>query len=319
MAIQYFPRIDEYSAIKITEELIHKSVAEASVMAAVSHPDAYYYPTASVQVSESTLREFRREVMKVAEELNFPNTLNPERARKLDQKLSGILFNKLDLIPAEAANPEVWNFLTLVVLPDISKWRFPNEKKILDYNRWLGEDRNVLRKLWWREATLGNDLNRHLGEDEAVGIMERPLLAGQTNVARAMVKALLKVEEEFPGTARSKLLRVGAVNLRRYVPFTAFEFFSEKQIDEFVLSVFRSSGAAYVEELRKEKEQQISKTGQEKLDLEKPADDEDNQRVNQLASLTSQKEELGRSSRSDSVARGPSEKPKSFIDKLLGK
>lgn len=277
MAIQYFPRLDEYTAIKIIEELVHKTVADASKMAAVNHPDAYHYSTASVQVSEETLREFRREVMQIADDLNFPQPLNKNRARELDQRLSQALFNKLDLIPAEAANSDVWNFLSLVILPDISKWRYPNEKKILDYNRWLGGDRNVIRKLWWREATLGHDLNSRLGEDEAVGIMERPLLGGQTNVARAMVRALLKVEEEFPNTARSELLRAGAVNLRRYAPFTAFEFFSEPQIDEFVLNVFRSSSEAYVEKRRKEKEEKELTSGQEKLDLEKGDTIEDNQ------------------------------------------
>lgn len=161
--------------------------------------------------------------------------------------MSFLLSKELELIPAEAANPEIWNFLTLVLLPDVAKWRYPNPSNIVDYSRWLGGHRNVFRKLWWREVTLGKELNGELGEDEAVGIMERPLLGGQAPVARAMASALIQMEKEFPDQPRSELMRAGAVNLRRYTPFTAFEFYSEDQIKEFVLDVFRSSSEAYVQ------------------------------------------------------------------------
>jgi len=251
MAIRYFPRIDDLRAIEIIKELNNKSVSEASDMASTNHPAVYYYATAAVTVSEEQLNEFRKQVMEVAFDLGFPANLNKNRARDLDQRVSAILFQNLDLVPAEAANKEVWNFLTLVVLPDIAKWRYPNETKKPDYDRWLGGDRNVVRKLWWREAVLGHELNSQIGEDEAVGIMERPMLSGQAPIARAMVKALLIAEKEFPKTARSELLRAGAVNLRRYLPFTAFEMLSEERLEEFVLNVFRASSQAYVE---KEKE-----------------------------------------------------------------
>lgn len=257
MAIQYFPRIDDLRAIEIIKELNAKTVSEAVELASTNHPAAYHYATAAITVSEEQLLSLRQRVKKVAEELGFPIELNRNDARELDQKISTILFQDVDLVPAEAANKEVWNFLTLVVLPDIAKWRFPNQSKKPDYDRWLGGHRNVIRKLWWREAVLGHDLNSKIGEDEAVGIMERPMLSGQASIARAMVKALLQSEEEFPNTARSELLRAGAVNLRRYLPFTAFEMLSEERIEEFVLKVFRESSQAYVEKQKELKNAEI--------------------------------------------------------------
>lgn len=247
MAIQYFPRIDDLRAIEIIKELNKKSVAEAADMASFTHPAAYYYATAAQTVPEQQLQEFRDEATSIAFSLGFPEKLNTIRARELDQRLARILSESLELIPAESANKEVWNFLTLVVLPDIAKWRYPNEGQKPDYDRWLGGNRNVIRKLWWREAVLGHELNSQIGEDEAVGIMERPMLSGQASMARAMVKALLQAEKEFPGTARSELLRAGAVNLRRYLPFTAFEMLPEYKLENFVLDVFRTSSQAYVD------------------------------------------------------------------------
>lgn len=247
MAILYFPRIDDLSATTITREMLDRSPAELSEDASSSHPSQFYYPTAAHFVSEEKLLDFRREVLKVAREFNFPDPGSLAQRRSFDQKISNMLFQDLDLTPAEAANREVWNFLTLVLLPDIAKWRYPNENRQVDYPRWLGDDRNVIRKLWWREATLGRELNSMIGEDEAVGIMERPLLGGQTKVARSMVKALLIVEKEFPQAARSELFRACAVNLRRYTPFTALEFFSESEADEFVLRVFRDASQSFIE------------------------------------------------------------------------
>lgn len=247
MAIQYFPRIDDLKAIEIIQELNEKSAAEAVELSGLSHPSAYYYATAAQTVSEQQLQAFRDEATAVAFSLGFPEKLNTLRARQLDQRLARILSENLDLIPAEAANKEVWNFLTLVLLPDIAKWRYPNDTKKPDYDRWLGGNRNVIRKLWWREAVLGHELNSQIGEDEAVGIMERPMLSGNASMAREMVKALLQAEKEFPGTARSELLRAGAVNLRRYMPFTAFEMLPEDKLGEFVLQVFRTSSQAYVD------------------------------------------------------------------------
>lgn len=253
MAIQYFPRLDESHAIKITEELVKIPVAEASKLASFTHDSSYYYPTAAHFVSEETLKTFRSEVIEIADDLGFPAALNTNDARALDHRLSRLLFQKLELVEAEAGNAEIWNFLALVVLPDITKWRYPNEKNVLDYNRWLGGDRNVLRKLWWREATLGNELNSQIGEDEAVAIMERPLLGGQPLVARAMVKALLEVGKNYPAHARSDLMRAGAVNLRRYAPFTAFEIFEEEEIESIVLEIFRDSSLRYVEQQQRKK------------------------------------------------------------------
>lgn len=245
MAIEYYPRIDDPAAIRLISDLVKKTPVEAQEMATTRHDHQYYYPTAAQFVSEETLTDFRNKVINMAGELGFPHSTSSDQRRTFDQEMSYLLSTELELIPAEAANQEIWNFLTLVLLPDVAKWRYPNPSNVIDYSRWLGGHRNVFRKLWWREVTLGRKFNRELGEDEAVGIMERPLLGGQAPVARAMVSALLKMEEEFPDQPRSELMRAGAVNLRRYTPFTAFEFYSEEQIEEFVLEVFRSSSAAY--------------------------------------------------------------------------
>lgn len=272
MAIEYYPRIDDSAAIRLIADLIQKTPAKSGEMATTRHDHQYYYPTAAQFVSEEKLEGFRNSVIEMVSELGFPQSSSSDQKRTFDQEMSFLLSKELELIPAEAANPEIWNFLTLVLLPDVAKWRYPNPSNVLDYSRWLGGHRNVFRKLWWREVTLGKELNSELGEDEAVGIMERPLLGGQAPVARAMASALMQMEKEFPDQPRSELMRAGAVNLRRYTPFTAFEFYSEDQIKEFVLEVFRSSSKAYVQKKTRKAPGEVNIPEAEKPEKKKPKD-----------------------------------------------
>ena len=48
--------------------------------------------------------------------------------------------NSLEIIPADAAHDETWNFLTLVVFPDVAVQRFPD----MHVDRMIGTPRNVL-------------------------------------------------------------------------------------------------------------------------------------------------------------------------------
>lgn len=268
MAVEYYPRINDPAAIRLATELIKITPADAAVLATTRHDHQYYYPTASQFVQESVLGNFRDAAIAIASDLGFPHQASSNQKRKFDQEMASLLSTNLELIPAEAANDGIWNFLTLVLLPDLAKWRYPNPAGAVDYNRWLGGQRNVFRKLWWREVTLGQELNSQIGEDEAVGIMERPLLGGQALVARAMVRALLTVEKEFTDQPRSELMRAGAVNLRRYAPFISFEFYTEEQIDEFVLKAFRTSSVRYVE--KNQSRVQAIEVPQEAASLEAP-------------------------------------------------
>lgn len=99
----------------------------------------------------------------------------------------------------------MWNFLTLLVLPDVAVWRFPGRAD----ERLLGRSRNVFSRLWWRGEVVGADLidvRSGLGEDELVNIMERPTLAANPTVARSLARIILERGAEVP-VARSELMR----------------------------------------------------------------------------------------------------------------
>ena len=160
MAITYFPRLTNSVAISLIGDFSRFSdPSELTQFAATRHEMQYHDPLATLLVEESELSEVRKKIVALANELGFPEQLGRQAVRNFDQPAADILYNSIDLVPAEAANGEIWNFLTLVLLPDIAAWRYPNIDAKYDFERWLGGDRNVFRKLWWRQATLGKTLN----------------------------------------------------------------------------------------------------------------------------------------------------------------
>ncbi|MBV7293009.1 hypothetical protein [Corynebacterium sp. TAE3-ERU16] len=245
MTTKNYPRLGYAASVRLIERMNRVELATLARTASTSHPQQYDYPTAINTCSESELAELRIRALEIAKRHGYPERSTRSNKKSLfDRDMSALLYGKLDLIETEAAQEEVWNFLTLVVLPDIAKWRYENSGNSLSYNRWLGGKRNVFRKLWWREATLGNALNSKIYEDEAVSVMERARLSGQPAVARAMVRGFLDSVERYPDTARTVLMRAGALRVRQLVPILCLESLTEDELDVLILDVFRKSSEA---------------------------------------------------------------------------
>lgn len=111
-----------------------------------------------------------------------------------DRALGRVLHRELDITAAEAGRPEVWNFLTVMVFPELVSVRFgadPNRARV------FGGPRNVLRRTWMREDVLGELLHEGappLGEDELVGLLERSALARCRPLVRALARRILDHE-----------------------------------------------------------------------------------------------------------------------------
>lgn len=111
-------------------------------------------------------------------------------ASRFDLALASALHTSLSIVPGDAAHDETWNFLTLVVLPDIAVLRFPE----MHPDRFFGTNRNVLRRAWLRRDTLGDltdSSERPLGEDEMVGLFERSSMSRNRDLVRAAARTVM--------------------------------------------------------------------------------------------------------------------------------
>ncbi|WP_151530101.1 MULTISPECIES: hypothetical protein [Corynebacterium] len=246
MNATYYPRVTTFHVRDTIEQMCTSDAVELSRLSATSHPMMFSYQGHVADLSFH-LKDLRVQLVQLAGECGFPQS-SVEQFRRFDQQASHILYEHLNLIPSEAASIEVWNFITIVLLPDIAKWRYPNPSNKKNYDRWIGENRNTFRKLWWREYILGHELNSQLGEDEASGIMERSRIGGDPKLARVLASALVETSQRFPDISRSELMRRGILNFRRRIPVTAFELYSEHELRERLISIFTEAAESFAVE-----------------------------------------------------------------------
>lgn len=234
-------RIDRQDAVKIVNEMSTKSVEECADLASTNHRMAYGPPVFTRLVTSEELEQIRADVLAIAETYGHPRR-EGEKSNHLsnfDVKVGDYLLSSLALAPADAGLEETWNFLSLVLLPDVAAWRFKNRSKNPEYDRWIGRPRNVFRKTWWRSYSLGPELNATLGEDEGVNIMERPTFGMNPVLARSIATVHRDLSTSFNDSySKSELLRLFMVQLGKLSSIINLDAYSETEATKMFREIY---------------------------------------------------------------------------------
>ena len=231
-----YPRLDSTPARALLADRANCDLAQLYELATTSHPLAAPSPTGGHPAPESKLVQVRDAIRQVAIQAGYPNSLPRGTEQSFDRPCGAALFRTMDIVPADAADPGVWTFLSLVLVPEIGMWRFPSGTE----ERLLGTPRNVLRRLWWRAWTFGEDLDaaptgcQPLGEDEFVQIMERPSLGGNRRTARALRNAIWRAEVSGSKAPRSELMRELTRRFRAVRSHIAVDVLTEPQLAQLL-------------------------------------------------------------------------------------
>jgi hypothetical protein len=191
------------------------------------------------------LTEIQQTVRKIADDHGWPEPLNRVTGTAFDRAVSADLYRLMRIVPADAASEDVWSFLSLVVLPDVAFWRWPNPNRTVGYERLIGRPRNVFRRLWTRIHTLGEDLGTRLYEDEAVQILERPIFGADPRTAKTVASAHVAAAGDI--TARTALLRVTALRLRRLAVVVCLESLADAELTAVVDEVIEDALATLLD------------------------------------------------------------------------
>lgn len=211
-------------------EYKEKTVKELELQARSQHESAVFVATGGARVSEDKIREVRKAVLELAAVAGFPEKPSVEVRNTFDLAVARYLHSGLAMVPAEAAAGDIWAFLALVVLPDVSYWRFANPPG----DRVLASDmtRHVLGRLWWR-AQLVFESGRadpyssldQIGGEAFGQIYERRASLGASPV---VVRSILRVWSELdPSFQKRSVLRDFLKRLLRLRAFIVFEAQSE--------------------------------------------------------------------------------------------
>ena len=236
---------------RLAAELAALTIEDCRRRRATSHRQAVYLPTGgSAKASEQHLQELASALTQIAESHGYPR----EQARNTDA--DGEWAEKLHLMlkvtPHQAAHDGMWHFMTLVLVPDLVRWRWgvtSDGDRVSD--RWITvshRGRNTFGRLWWRSEVLlvlGSQepytLVHALTEDELVQIMERPSLSGNRRLSRITAELLLKTSAANPKISRADLLRDQQKRILRLGAFLELQMPSDAELKELVRETFKKS------------------------------------------------------------------------------
>jgi hypothetical protein len=141
----------------------------------------------------------------------------------------------------QAARPDIWPYLTLVVLPEIAIARFgPNKSGRLPLERYAAGRRNIFHRLYLRSSILGDmldDPELSLYEDELVGLVDRSL-SSDHRLARLVS---LQIGQLRPGGGRRETVRNALKSLQYEMRVTDVATLSDYDIQKIVFEIFDAS------------------------------------------------------------------------------
>jgi hypothetical protein len=147
-----YPRLLDGAARELHRTWLETPQAELREAPALRHPSAVFATTGGRRVTPDELRDLRDQIVKAAERAGFPGEGRRQDRTVFDLEVARLLHERAGLVAAEASVRSIWAFLALVLLPDVSSWRYPG----LPVDRVLGTDitRHVWGRLWWRAHLL---------------------------------------------------------------------------------------------------------------------------------------------------------------------
>lgn len=217
------PRIPREAAREIIAEA--REVPPARLASSMPREvSVHLSPVGGRRIEDAELRALREALVEVAERHGYPEARSQSGDVSFDADAAVVLRAGLDISPNEASAEEVWSYLTCCWLLDLALWRFGGGA---DERRLYGDiNRNAFRRLWWRAEILGvaggpDGPFRGLGEDELVSIMERPTLARDARLARAIVTVFSDAAPTLRdrGLRRMDVMRDVTKRILRLTPF----------------------------------------------------------------------------------------------------
>ncbi|MEU5849641.1 DUF6339 family protein [Saccharopolyspora shandongensis] len=243
-----YPRLLSGQAKPLYHEYLGLSISELVQRVDTNHDSAVYVAIGGDRVSDEKLKELRKLVVDLAAEAGFPEKPDPHSQTTFDQRLAILLHSESGLTPAEAASGDIWAFLALILMPDISFWRYPNPPR----DRVLATDitRHIFGRLWWRAQLVHSAGDRDpysalqiLGEAAFDQIYARRAALGGSPY---LVKAILRVWNglDLRGLNSRRVLIDFLMRLLRLAPFLQFETLDEPTLDAELRMAVRESVTA---------------------------------------------------------------------------
>ena len=205
------------------------------------------WPSSGARIEIYELKEIRQQFEKIFNNMKqFPSA---DDLRRFDRSVAEIVYRTLrELPPSIASNQDFWNFMNVILLPELAAYRWRGRDNSLNHERFVGSPRNYLGSIWWRvrffydsKAINPWSVFEGLSEDNFVSIMERPKLRGYESLPLCIGRVILRFKANgFPANKIQDLVRKSIIDLRIQALAIDFNVFSEAELEEFVYDTFKS-------------------------------------------------------------------------------
>ncbi|MEV8533462.1 DUF6339 family protein [Streptomyces sp. NPDC051211] len=234
-----YPRLLPKAATSLREECLGRSVEQLQERADPSHPAVFYAATGGVRLPQQQLRTLREAVVGCAVDRGYPANPARRQAAAFDIAVAEILHRESGIIPAEAVAGDLWAFLSLVSMPDVAAWRFPD----LHRDRVLGTDvtRHVFGRLWWRAHLLHDEGADREDVYAALSVLgeaafdqiyaRRTSIGGSPHLVRAIVRTWEGVDVPHDDARERDLFRDFLKRVRRLNAFISFDSLPAETLD----------------------------------------------------------------------------------------
>jgi len=241
--INLYPRLSPQDAHTRWSELRELDIADLKIRAKCTDPSEYYAATGGNRVERQKLEALANDIRATAIANGYPSKAKQKSIANFDYELAVWLHDNLDIIDGEAFRQETWAFLSLCVVPDIVKWRFPE----FHHSRCLGGRRDCLQRLWLRARAfdLGEKASdrwkvlRCMTEDAFVSIMERPSLSGNTEICKYIGIIWLNLSSNPDITNMEKLNRDAIRRLRAKLTLVNLDYLDYGTLKKIIEDCFK--------------------------------------------------------------------------------
>lgn len=180
MTVRLLPRLSPARAAELRAQVVAARVVpsfDESLLESEFYGLDAFPATGGTRVTLEELLDIRR--------LCVEAIADAEDGPESDLRLGRVLHEKSGRSTGELGNPAVWDFLTLVLLPDVAVARFGTSSKDLASRLTGGNRRHVFQRLWRRWNVLGPTAieSRFFTDDEYQAVLERRITSEMKSLA----------------------------------------------------------------------------------------------------------------------------------------
>jgi hypothetical protein len=213
----------------VADELLNGFRSGEPMEPSQSHPAQIFAPLGRRATAEE-ISSLAERIESTARRFGFPAKLEGGRRIEFDRECAWEIYDELRLPWSEAGSPDVWSFIALVAMPDLTEWRFG----LRNAERWIGSDltRHTWARAWWRGALFFDHRPtfERLSESDLNQLLERRSIGGDPRLVAQLAEATLLVPSES-GLPRRAVIRDAAKRLRRRLAFVDVRALDDAELE----------------------------------------------------------------------------------------